>query len=163
MVPKPLKERASAPKSREWNPATPYIILSLLVGSQAIQILWLKQERAHSLRKAEAKIGLLREVIERLQKGEDVDVEGVLGTGRDADEKEWAEGRFPRGAALESELTITVLKDIQEEEVLFQDKKKRKAMRELAASQASEQTSVDGTEKEQGQVKVESIGGVKFY
>ncbi|KAJ4346189.1 hypothetical protein N0V95_005605 [Ascochyta clinopodiicola] len=94
MIPKPLKDRASAPKSREWNPATPYIILSLLVGSQAIQILWLKQERAHSLRRAEAKIGVLKEVIERVQNGEDVDVEKVLGTGDAESEKEWAEGRL---------------------------------------------------------------------
>ena len=92
MIPKPLKDRTAAPKSREWNPATPYIILSLLVGSQAIQILWLKQERAHSLRKAEAKIGVLREVIERVQNGEDVDVEKVLGTGDAESEREWAEG-----------------------------------------------------------------------
>lgn len=92
MIPKPLKDRGTAPKSREWNPATPYIILSLLVGSQAIQILWLKQERAHSLRKAEAKIGVLREVIERVQNGEDVDVEKVLGTGDAESEREWAEG-----------------------------------------------------------------------
>lgn len=94
MIPKPLKERASGPKSREWNPATPYIILSLLVGSQAIQILWLKQERAHSLRKAEAKLGLLKEVIERVQNGEDVDVEKVLGTGDAESERQWAEGEL---------------------------------------------------------------------
>jgi hypothetical protein len=91
MVPK-FKSGPEQPKSREWNPATPYIILGLLVGSQAIQVLWLKQDRAHSLRKAEAKIGLLKEVIERVQRGENVDVEGVLGTGDPESEKEWAEG-----------------------------------------------------------------------
>ncbi|KZM23256.1 uncharacterized protein EKO05_0004472 [Ascochyta rabiei] len=147
MIPKPLKDRASAPKSRGWNPATPYIILSLLVGSQAIQILWLKQERAHSLRKAEAKIGVLKEVIERVQNGEDVNVEKVLGTGDAESEKEWAE----------------VMKDIQEEEALFQSKKKRKALREFAAKEASEQASAEEAAKEQRQAKVESIGGVKFY
>lgn len=102
MIPKPLKDRTATPKSREWNPATPYIVLSLLVGSQAIQILWLKQERAHSLRKAEAKIGLLKEVIERVQNGEDVDVEKVLGTGGAESEKEWAEGEL-KSASGESE------------------------------------------------------------
>lgn len=90
MIPKPFKSRTSTTTS-EWNPATPYIILGLLVGSQAIQILWLKQDRGHALRKAEAKIGLLKEVIERVQSGEKVDVEGVLGTGREG-EGEWAEG-----------------------------------------------------------------------
>jgi hypothetical protein len=62
------------------------------VGSQAIQILWLKQEWAHEMRKAEAKIGKLREVIERVHKGENVDVEAVLGTGVPGEEEEWAEG-----------------------------------------------------------------------
>lgn len=154
MVPKPLRERGSAPRSREWNPATPYIILSLLVGSQAIQILWLKQERAHAQRKAEAKIGLLKEVIERVQNGEDVDVEKVLGTGDEASEREWAE----------------VLREIKDEEALFQSKKRRRALREVAArEERGQRESVEQVEevkeevKEEGLAKVESIGGVKFY
>ncbi|KAF2625928.1 hypothetical protein BU25DRAFT_105903 [Macroventuria anomochaeta] len=147
MIPKPLKDRGSAPKSRGWNPATPYIILSLLVGSQAIQILWLKQERAHSLHKAEAKIGLLREVIERVQNGEDVDVEKVLGTGDEGSEREWAE----------------VLREVKEEEALFQSRKKRRALREEAAREEREQAGVHDEKKEKGVAKVESIGGVKFY
>jgi hypothetical protein len=146
MIPKPLKDRTAAPRSHEWNPATPFIVLALLVGSQAIQILWLKQERAHALRKAEAKIGLLREVIERVQNGEDVDVEKVLGTGDEKMEQEWHE----------------VLKEVKEEEALFQTRKKRKALREEAARQ--EQAVEDVKEvKEEGLAKVESIGGVKFY
>lgn len=153
MIPKPFRERSSSgPKSREWNPATPYIILSLLVGSQAIQILWLKQERAHNLRKAEAKIGLLREVIERVQKGEDVDVEKVLGTGDEASEREWAE----------------VMREIQDEEALFQSKKKRRALREEAAKEevAEEEEKQQASVEEgngQRQAKVESIAGVRFY
>jgi hypothetical protein len=94
MIPKPFKTRAETPRPKEWNPATPYIILGLLVGSQAIQILWLKQERNHELRRAEAKIGILREVIERVQRGEKVDVEGVLGTGDVVEEREWKQGEF---------------------------------------------------------------------
>ena len=91
MIPKPFRERPStdAPR-RGWNPATPYIVLALLVGSQAIQILWLKQERALERRRAEARIGLLREVVERVQRGEEVDVEGLLGVGREGEEGEWA-------------------------------------------------------------------------
>jgi len=34
----------------------------------------------------------LKEVIERVQRGEDISVEAVLGTGNEADEREWAEG-----------------------------------------------------------------------
>jgi hypothetical protein len=96
MIPKPFKNRSEQAASREWNPMTSYIILGLLVGSQAIQILWLKQDRGHSLRKAEAKIGLLKEVIERVQRGEDVPVESMLGTGNTESEKEWAESMLDR-------------------------------------------------------------------
>jgi hypothetical protein len=46
------------------------------------------------MRRADAKIGLLREVIERIQKGEKVDVEGLLGTGDERREREWEEGMF---------------------------------------------------------------------
>lgn len=44
-------------------------------------------------RKTDAKIGLLREVLERVQKGEEVDVKGLLGTGNREQEKEWDEGQ----------------------------------------------------------------------
>jgi hypothetical protein len=91
MVPKPLRGQSEHVASTEWNPATPYIVLGLLVGSQAIQILWLKQDKAHTLRKADAKIGLLKEIIERVQRGEDVPVESMLGTGSAESEKEWTE------------------------------------------------------------------------
>lgn len=59
----------------------------------AIQMIALRNEFAAFSRRADAKIGLLREVIERIQKGEDVDVEGLLGVGDAAQEKEWEEGR----------------------------------------------------------------------
>jgi hypothetical protein len=41
----------------------------------------LRNEFAAFSRRADAKIGLLKEVIERIQNGEEVDVEGLLGTG----------------------------------------------------------------------------------
>ncbi|KAH8719364.1 hypothetical protein GQ44DRAFT_623585 [Phaeosphaeriaceae sp. PMI808] len=150
MVPKPLRSRSDQPRSREWNPATPYIILGLLVGSQAIQILWLKQERGHSLRKAEAKIGLLKEVIERVQRGEDVPVESILGTGNAESEKEWTE----------------LLKNIENEDVLFQSKKKRRALRQAAEQEAAEtlgKEQSEDTKTDQSKVQVESVGGVRFY
>lgn len=81
-----------APKSKEWNPATFYIIMFLLIGSNAIQMIALRNDFASFNRKADAKIGLLKDVLERLQKGEDVDVEGLLGTGNKEKEKEWEEG-----------------------------------------------------------------------
>lgn len=48
----------------------------------------------HDARRAEAKLDLLREVINRVKAGEDVDVEKVLGTEVESEEKEWAEGEF---------------------------------------------------------------------
>ncbi|QRC90832.1 hypothetical protein JI435_003490 [Parastagonospora nodorum SN15] len=152
MIPKPFKSSSSSSssstQSKEWNPATPYIILGLLVGSQAIQILWLKQDQGHSLRKAEAKIGLLREVVQRVQRGEDVDVEGGWGRGT----------RGGRGSGR---------RDMENEEVLFQSKKKRAALRKAAEEEAAREEK-DGEEKtvsmmEEGKVKVESVNGVRFY
>ncbi|KAL6712532.1 hypothetical protein ACN47E_000409 [Coniothyrium glycines] len=159
MVPKPLRAAseptasAPAPTRKPWNPYTPYIILSLLVGSQAIQILWLKQERGHSLRRAEAQIGILKEVIERVQRGEEVDVEGLLGTGDEGREGEWKD----------------VMGDVKGEESLFQSKKRRRALREATKEEgwkAVEKGDEGVREKEkEGQVKmkVESIGDGKFY
>ncbi|KAI4637476.1 hypothetical protein J4E83_000292 [Alternaria metachromatica] len=150
LIPTPLKTRSERPRRKDWNPATPYIILGLLVGSQAIQILWLKQERTHNLRKAEAKIGVLKEVIERVQRGEDVSVEAVLGTGNEADEREWAE----------------VLKDIQDEEALFQSKKRRKAQRDAAIQETTQTPDKDQQKTPSTKFtkqEVESVGGVKFY
>lgn len=100
MVPKPFRERQPSrtdkPK-KEWNPATPYIVLALLVGSQAIQILWLKQERDLETRRTEAKISVLQKVVERVQRGENVDVEALLGTGIEGREREWAGCEYSGG------------------------------------------------------------------
>ena len=52
----------------------------------------LRNEFAAFSRRADAKIGLLKEIIGRIQKGEDVDVEGLLGTGDAKREQEWEEG-----------------------------------------------------------------------
>jgi len=94
--PPPAASVAKSPASRDWNPATFFIVIFLLIGSQAIQIIALRNELITYTRKADAKISLLKEVIERVQKGEDVDVQGLLGTGNKAMEKEWEEGKLPR-------------------------------------------------------------------
>lgn len=58
----------------------------------------LKNSHAAFSRRADAKIGLLREVIGRIQKGEEVDVEGLLGGGTGVDgrrrEAEWEDGEL---------------------------------------------------------------------
>ena len=85
---------AKTQKSKEWNPATFFVVIALLIGSNAIQMIALKNRRRNYSRKAEGKIALLREVIEKVQKGEDVDVERILGTGNPKQEQEWEEGTY---------------------------------------------------------------------
>jgi hypothetical protein len=100
LIPKPLRQsspRAALKKkvrSKEWNPATFFIVIFLLIGSMSIQMIALRNEFAAFSRRADAKIGLLKEVIERVQNGEEVDVEGLLGTGDKEREREWEEGKI---------------------------------------------------------------------
>ncbi|KAI9817866.1 MAG: hypothetical protein M1827_000985 [Pycnora praestabilis] len=101
-------------KTKEWNPATFFIVIFMLIGSQAIQMIALRYESLNFSRKADAKIGLLKDVIERVQRGEEVDVEGLLGTGDKAKEKEWED----------------VLREIELEDALWQSRSgKRKLER----------------------------------
>ncbi|KAG9694092.1 hypothetical protein KCU95_g13587, partial [Aureobasidium melanogenum] len=85
------RKKAQAMKSKDWNPATFFIVIALLIGSNAIQMIALRNERQGFTRKTEAKIALLRETIDRVHRGEDVDVERILGTGDPEKEKEWEE------------------------------------------------------------------------
>ena len=64
----------------------------MLIGSQSINLIVLKNEWTVFSRMADTKIAALKEVIERLQRGEDVDVERMLGTGDERQEQEWKDG-----------------------------------------------------------------------
>lgn len=98
LIPKPLRKSSPTAalkknvKTKEWNPATFFIIIFLLVGSMSIQMISLRNEFGAFTRRADARIGLLKEIIEKIQNGEEVDVEGLLGTGDKDREKEWEEG-----------------------------------------------------------------------
>lgn len=91
----------------------------------SIQMIALRNEFAAFSRRADAKIGLLREIIERIQKGEEVDVEGLLGTGDKKMEQEWEE----------------VLQEIEKEDQEWEQSRKTKPKqgRNLEASEASPQ------------------------
>ncbi|KAI1116985.1 hypothetical protein F5Y14DRAFT_13433 [Nemania sp. NC0429] len=103
LIPKPFRPRPKStvdwgtpetkivkkPKSKEWNPATFFIIIFLFIGSMSIQMIALKKEFSTFMRRAEVRIGTLREVVEKLQRGEEVDVEKALGTGDAEKETEW--------------------------------------------------------------------------
>ncbi|KAL8733852.1 MAG: hypothetical protein Q9166_001840 [cf. Caloplaca sp. 2 TL-2023] len=120
-------------RSKEWNPATFFIVMFLLIGSNAMQLLALRNEFTAFSRRADAKIGLLKEVIERIQKGEDVDVKGLLGTGNPEKEKEWED----------------VIEEIEEEDRLWQANARRRQKKEKLnqaksheEGQAAEKTSL---------------------
>ena len=97
LIPKPLrKENRSKVKSKHWNPATFFIVIFLLIGSMSIQMIALRNSFGRYMRQSEVKIATLREVVERIQKGEKFDVEKALGTGEKDKEDDWAEGKFCR-------------------------------------------------------------------
>ena len=62
-----------------------------MIGSQAINLIALKHEHKDFIRRTGNRIDLLREVIEGIEKGQDVQVEKLLGTGVESEEKAWEE------------------------------------------------------------------------
>ncbi|KAK0668627.1 hypothetical protein QBC41DRAFT_356397 [Cercophora samala] len=125
LIPKPLRKedhhsqmtnKKRLPPQKEWNPATFFICIFLFIGSMSIQMIALRKDHEAFSRQSDARIGLLREVVEKLQNGQDVDVEKVLGTGDPEREKEWDE----------------VLKEIEREEAT------RKKQAEAAAAAAAQ-------------------------
>lgn len=95
MIPKPLRKHNNHPKSQEsaraakWNPSTFFIVFFLLIGSNAIQMISLKKDHSTFVRRLDTRIEILKEIIERIQNGEKVDVESLLGTGIKEREHEW--------------------------------------------------------------------------
>jgi hypothetical protein len=136
-VPKAFRRdgRPKEPRSKTWNPATIFIILGVLVGSNAINILALRREMLNFSRKTEAKLTVLRDVLKRVKNGEDVDVEKLLGTGDAEQEKEWED----------------VMNEIERTDMLAEAKKKREA--KAAAREAAR------ISEEEAAVKERSEGG----
>ena len=59
----------------------------------SIQMIALRNSFTRHMRQSNIKIARLREVVDKIQKGETVDVEKMLGTGEPQQEAEWEEGR----------------------------------------------------------------------
>lgn len=101
LVPKPLRKESrmarAQSRSREWNPATYFIVMFLFVGSMSIQMIVLRKQTDQYLRQSAVRIGLLREVVEKIRNGEEVDVAKVLGTGDSQREADWEESRSRAG------------------------------------------------------------------
>ena len=97
IVPKFLRHRPSDQTSLEpklkkpLNPATYLIIISLLIGSQAIRIIQAQNDFQTYMRKADVQIGKLKEVVDALLRGEEVDIEKALGAADEAQELDWEE------------------------------------------------------------------------
>ena len=95
LIPKPLRKenRQLRKKSKEWNPATFFIVIFLFIGSMSIQMIALRNSFDRYMRQSEARITSLREVVEKIQRGETVDVEQALGTGDPGREADWEESK----------------------------------------------------------------------
>lgn len=113
---------------------------------------------------------ILREVVQRVQRGEDVDVEGILGTGVEGREKEWAGCKYrglPKSSPDIGANNRAVLKEIEDEELLFQTGAEKKSLKEAAKVGEQNDVTQDANDtlgaSEEARVKVESRGGVKFY
>lgn len=131
IIPKPFRRGSAATQSgpKIRNPANYFIWIYILIGSQAIRIMNVKTEARTGDRLADIKLRQLRDVIEKLERGEDVDVEKALGTGDETAEKEWE----------------LALHELESEERLWQNnrsrrraEKSRKEMEEVDADPVSD-------------------------
>ncbi|KAL8721078.1 MAG: hypothetical protein Q9225_002150 [Loekoesia sp. 1 TL-2023] len=96
-----------------------------------MQMIALRNEFTAFSRRADAKIALLKDVIERVQKGEEVDVKGLLGTGDPEKEKEWEQ----------------VIQEIEEEDRLWQNKARRRQQKEVSKrAESKEEKNVSDSE-----------------
>lgn len=93
IVPRALRNRSEkgSESNGASNPATYFIWIYVLIGSQAIRILQLQNDFTTFIRRADIKIAKLREVVQALQRGDEIDVEKALGTGDETQEREWEE------------------------------------------------------------------------
>lgn len=87
----------------------------------------LRNEFGAFTRRADARIGLLKEIIEKIQNGEEVDVEGLLGTGDKEREKEWEEGIILTHQINPKLILDSVLREIEREDEAWENSRKQKS------------------------------------
>jgi len=108
----------------------------------------LRNDFAAFSRRADAKIGLLKEIIERIQSGEEVDVEGLLGTGDERREKEWEE----------------VLQEIEREDEAWEQSRRPKPKHGRNLDENKKTTDIPlETEEQSARSKEESNAPAGFY
>lgn len=124
LIPRPFRRPADATEAaqrairrdagaEERRTGIIFLVLGILVGSNAINIIAVRREMLNFTRQTDAKLELLREVVQRVKNGEDVDVRRALGTGDPEQEKEWEQ----------------VMKELEETDMLQEGRKKREAKR----------------------------------
>lgn len=59
----------------------------------SIQMIALRNSTERYTRQSAVRLGLLKEIVEKIQNGEDVDVEKLLGTGDPQKEMDWEESK----------------------------------------------------------------------
>ncbi|KAI4167833.1 MAG: hypothetical protein LQ343_006905 [Gyalolechia ehrenbergii] len=137
MRPSDQLQTPGTPKSpKEWNPATFFIVMFLLIGSNAMQMIALRNEFTAFSRRADEKIALLKEVIGRVQGGEEVDVKGLLGTGDPEKEKEWEQGQCLSMKVPSSRVAdlchCSAIQDIVKQDRLWQSRARQRSQKETS-------------------------------
>ncbi|KAG5937377.1 hypothetical protein E4U59_004393 [Claviceps monticola] len=96
LIPKPFRKEnrkhGKGKKSKEWNPATFFINMFILIGSMPIQMIALRKQSKEYDRQSSLKIARLHETLRRLRNGEEAGGDEILG-GADEAQKDldWAE------------------------------------------------------------------------
>ncbi|KAG6005054.1 hypothetical protein E4U21_000510 [Claviceps maximensis] len=83
LIPKPFRkenrQKFKDKNSKQWNPATFFIIMFLFIGSMSIQMIALRKQSERYHRQSTVRLAQLREALRKLKCGEEVDVEKLLG------------------------------------------------------------------------------------
>jgi hypothetical protein len=128
----------------------------------------LRNEFTAFSRRADAKIALLKEIIGRIQNGEEVDVEGLLGTGDAQREKEWEEGNSSLSVIKEQSLIMCtiVLQEIEQEDQAWEQSRKSKPKHGRNLEEANAPTKAVGSTEAHAQseeAKPKTKPPVGFY
>ncbi|KAF7197113.1 hypothetical protein HII31_01538 [Pseudocercospora fuligena] len=141
---RPTSEEEAAERARkrgagaeERRTGIIFLVLGIVVGSNAINIISLRREMLNFSRQTDAKLDLLRGVVSRVRNGEEFDVKKALGTGDPEQEKEWAQ----------------VMEELEKTDMLWESRKKREAKR---AEKAEERRL-----KEEGRARMESVDAIE--
>ncbi|KIW00110.1 uncharacterized protein PV09_08295 [Verruconis gallopava] len=142
------------------NPASGVIILAMLTGNAAIHIIRIKRDMNLYSRQADQKIELLREVINRVQRGEDVNVEKLLGTGDPKMEEEWFDGtsmangsdiscyvKFSDRGQADWDVPPVVIREIEKEEKMM-TRNERQRLRRQARKEEEKKEEAEVNERE---------------